>query len=46
MRYVQKANTLTLIIWKADAVACIVQKAFALTFCVCKICVAFRRQMR
>ena len=46
MRYVQNANALTLLVWNADAVACIVRKTFALTFCVCKAHAAFRRQMR
>jgi len=43
MRYIQKANALTLLIWKADAIACIVWKTFALTTYVGKTCAAFRR---
>jgi len=47
--------TKTLLVQKADAVACVVRttfaltlcvrKKFALTFCVCKTRAAFRRQM-
>jgi len=33
-RCVQNANALTLLVWKADAVSCVVRKIFALTFCV------------
>jgi len=43
MRYIQKANALTLLIWKADAMVCIFRKTFALTTYVGKICTTSRR---
>jgi len=45
MRYIQKANTLTLLVQKEDAMACVVWSIFALTFCIRKTHAAFGREI-
>jgi len=44
MRYIQKANALTLLVQEADAVALVIQTTIALTTYVNKIHAVFRRE--